>query len=94
MAASNGTVDPKSAHSLLAPGGASPLSVETGTSTAGVRTPPRALPSASRAITGGDVVDELAAAAPSEGARPRSIHRVERRQRRLRHEVLGAFVDE
>src|ERR1700722_8651514 len=40
----NGVVEPKSEQMVEVPAGAAPLNVETGTSTAGVRTPPITLP--------------------------------------------------
>jgi hypothetical protein len=40
----NGVVDPNSAQIVLVPAGAEPLRVDTGTSTAGVRTPPMTFP--------------------------------------------------
>ena len=54
-------------------GPGSPDSVATGTSTGGVRIPPRAIPSASRTITGGvSAVNSIRGA--STGAAPVSIH--------------------
>ena len=54
-----GTADPNSPQSLLAPAGAAPLRVDTGTSTAGVRTPPMTLPWLSNARVGGVVLLSL-----------------------------------
>src|ERR1700722_5059072 len=58
MVGLNGVVDPNSEHSTVAPSGATPLSAEDGTSTAGVRTPPLTLPSVSRANVTGWVLEK------------------------------------
>ena len=55
----NAMVCPKSEQMALAPGAGAPLRVDTGTSTAGVRTPPMTLPCASRASVGGVVLEKL-----------------------------------
>ena len=50
---------PEQGADRVAPAGGAPLSVETGTSTAGVRTPPMTLPCASSANVAGSVLDSL-----------------------------------
>ena len=59
MAGLKAMVWPKSEQMALAPGAGEPLRVATGTSTAGVRTPPMTLPCESRANAGGSELDSV-----------------------------------
>ena len=76
----------------VAPCGAAPLRVETGTSTAGVRTPPITLPWPSRAKVAGWVLARRKGGGLG-GGRPSTTHLVEGGECRLCDNVLRAVVD-